>query len=134
MPATAIVCLPIADRGTSYAFYGAGLGLTTPGERAEDGIPEPLQVDVGGLRVMLIPRGGFGWVVGGREVAEPGRPECLLSLAVDADAEVDAWVARAADAGAEIVAAPTARPWGYVGTFADPDGHLWQVTSTPAPE
>jgi|tagenome__1003787_1003787.scaffolds.fasta_scaffold20974025_3 catechol 2,3-dioxygenase-like lactoylglutathione lyase family enzyme len=46
---------------------------------------------------------------------------------VDSADEVDAVVARAADAGATIVkpAAPGAD--GYSGTFADPDGNLWQV-------
>lgn len=37
-----LVCLPIADRPTSYRFYGEALGLEAPGEPAEDGVPEPL--------------------------------------------------------------------------------------------
>ena len=23
--------------------------------------------------------------------------------------------------------------WGYIGAFADPDGHLWMVTANPVP-
>lgn len=41
-------------------------------------------------------------------------------------------VERAQRAGAEVVTAPGPQPWGYTGTFADPDGHLWMVTSATA--
>lgn len=124
-----IVALPIADRTTSYAFYTKGLGLDAIGELAEDGVPEPLQLALNeGTHLMLIPSDGFGWVIGDRQVAAPGQIECLLSLDAGTPAEVDAWIARARDAGAEVVTEPTQQPWGYTGTFADPDGHLWQAT------
>jgi hypothetical protein len=80
-----VIALPIDDRRRSYRFYAEGLGLQAVGELAEDGIPEPLQLQLNdGVRAHAPPREGFGWVVGGR-------------------------------------------PWGYTGTFADPDGHLWTV-------
>lgn len=60
-----VVSLPIEDRRTSFAFYRDGLGFDAVGEPAEDGVPEPLQFAVNdGLRLMLIPTGGFGWVIG----------------------------------------------------------------------
>ena len=31
--------------------------------------------------------------------------------------------------GARIVTESQQQPWGYTGTFADPDGHLWEVTA-----
>jgi predicted lactoylglutathione lyase len=121
-----VVSLPIADRRTSFAFYGEGLGFQPTGEPAEDGIPEPLQFVLNdGVRLMLVPRGGFGWVIGDHEVAQPGHSECVLSLG----AEVDETIERARRAGATIVSEPAQQPWGYTGTFADPDGHLWMVTS-----
>ncbi|WP_216211570.1 VOC family protein [Amycolatopsis aidingensis] len=123
------LALPIADRGTSFEFYRAALGLTPFGEPAEDGLPEPLQFAVNdGLRLMLVPAEGFGWVVGGREVAGRGTSECLLGLSAGTEAEVDAIIQRATGAGAEIVIQPGQQPWGYAGTFADPDGHAWMVT------
>ena len=76
---------------------------------------------------MLIPRGGFGWVIGDRDAAAPGHSECVLSVGGD----VDALIERARAAGAAIVGEPERRPWGYTGTFADPDGHLWMVTAEP---
>jgi uncharacterized protein len=129
-----IVGLPIADRRTSYAFYGEGLGFDAVGEVADDGLPEPLQFVLAvGVRLMLIPTEGFGWVIGDREVAARGHNECVFSLPAGSEAEVDALVERAVRAGAEIVTPPGTKPWGYTGAFADPDGHVWQVTAGPFP-
>jgi predicted lactoylglutathione lyase len=127
-----VVALPTADRPTTHAFYRDGLGFETIGELADDGVPEPLQFVVNeGLRLMFIPTGGFGWSIGEHEVAPQGTSECLLSLSVAADDEVDAAVDLAAGAGATVVAPPARQPWGYTATFADPDGHLWQVLAVP---
>ncbi|HEY0698995.1 MAG TPA: VOC family protein [Micromonospora sp.] len=125
-----VVSLPIADRRNSHRFYRDGLGLETIGEPAGDGIPEPLQFVVNdGLRLMLVPTGGFGWVIGNHEVAPRGQSECVLGLSVGTPGEVNEVVDRAREAGAEIVAEPTRQPWGHSGAFADPDGHVWLVTS-----
>jgi uncharacterized protein len=129
-PAPVVIGLPIADRRTSCAFYRAALGLDPVGEPADDGVPEPLQFDLNdGARIMLVPSGGFGWVIGDNQVAEAGTSECVVSLAAESDAAVDDLVARAGAAGGTIVAAPATQPWGYAATFADPDGHLWMVVS-----
>jgi uncharacterized protein len=130
-----VVSLPIADRRTSFRFYQEALGLDAVGEPADDGVPEPLQFDLHhGVRIMLIPTGGFGWVIGDHQVAPSGVSECIVSITAENDAEVDSLIARAAAAGAAVVADPGRQPWGYVGTFADPDGHLWMVVSAAAPE
>jgi predicted lactoylglutathione lyase len=128
--APVIIGLPIADRQTSYTFYRDALGLDPVGEPADDGVPEPLQFDLNeGARIMLVPTGGFGWVIGDHQVAAAGTSECVLSITTETDAGVDDLIARASEAGATIVTAPGPQPWGYVGTFADPDGHLWMVVS-----
>jgi predicted lactoylglutathione lyase len=130
VPEPAVVALPTTDRPTTHRFYRDGLGLEPIGEPAEDGVPEPLVFAVNeGLRLMFVPTGGFGWVLGGREAAAPGRSECVLVLPAASEADVDAAVERARRAGATLVAAPERKPWGYTGTFADPDGHVWMVES-----
>lgn len=122
------IALPIANRQASYAFYHEGLGFAAPGEPDKDGIPEPLRLTLGdSIRIMLIPKVGFGWVLSGRKRAPAGRSECILSLALPARADVDDLVARAERAGAEIVRQPGEQSWGYDGVFADPDGHVWQI-------
>jgi uncharacterized protein len=129
-----VVSLPIADRQTSFVFYREGLGLEAIGEPAADGLPEPLQFALNdGLRLMLVPSVGFGWVIGDNEVAGRGHSECMLGLAGEDQAEVDELVERVRRAGAEVVTEPGQQPWGYAGAFADPDGHLWMVaTEAPA--
>lgn len=129
-----VVSLPVADRRTSFTFYRDGLGLDAIGDVLQDGLPEPLQFALNeGLRLMLIPTVGFGWVIGNREVAGRGQSECFLSLAAEDEAGVRDVVDRARQAGAEIVTEPGQQPWGYTAAFADPDGHVWTVTSEPVP-
>jgi predicted lactoylglutathione lyase len=129
-----VVSLPIADRRTSFGFYREALGLEAVGEPAEDGVPEPLQFALNdGVLLMLIPTVGFGWVIGDRDVAQRGQSECILSIGSENEAGVDEVIERARQAGAEIVTQPEQQPWGYAGAFADPDGHVWMVTSEPLP-
>jgi predicted lactoylglutathione lyase len=125
----ATVCLPIKNRIVSHAFYTA-LGFVAVGEEfADDGLPEPLQFEISvGLRVMLIPARGFGWVIGNRKRSPRGAHECLVVIGLATDAEVDELMRRAQDAGAEIVFEAGTQKWGYAGAFADPDGHMWQVS------
>ncbi len=140
----ATVCLPIKDRLVSHAFYTA-LGFVAVGEPGDDGLPEPLQFEISvGLRVMLIPAVGFGWVIGRRRRSPRNAHECLVVIGLATDAEVDELMRRAQDAGADIVFESGDQTWGsvpvdddlaetrspdaYAGAFADPDGHMWQVT------
>ena len=71
-----LISLPIADRPRSYAFYQEALGLEAIGELADDGVPEPLLFVLNdGVRMMLVPTGGFGWVIGDdRTVADRRAP------------------------------------------------------------
>lgn len=125
-----IISFPIADRRTSFDFYTTGLGLSPVGEAADDGIPEPLQFQINdGVRLMLIPTGGFGWVVGNRDIASSTQSETFISITADGESGVDDLLNKAQLAGATLVTAPAQQPWGYVGAFADPDGHVWQVAA-----
>lgn len=125
-----IIALPTADRSRAYAFART-LGLETPGELADDGVPEPLRVQLNETAaVMYVPTGGFGWITSGRPTADPTSSECLLSLQVDSPDEVDGVVARVEAAGGLVVSGPEQKPWGYTATFTDPDGHLWEAIVT----
>jgi len=126
----ATVCLPIADRSASYTFYTA-LGFSAFGDPDDDGLPEPLQFQISGdLRVMLIPRGGFGWMIGDRKRSPKGTHECQFLIALPTRDDVDDLLRRAHEAGAQTVFDTQEKQWGYAGAFADPDGHQWQVTVT----
>jgi predicted lactoylglutathione lyase len=124
-----LVSLPVSDRVRAYAFYQEALGLRAIGELADDGVPEPLIFALNEqTRLMLIPTGGFGWVVGHHQVAPPGTSECMTGIDAASDEHVVQIVAQAKRAGAEVITEPASQPWGFAGGFADPDGHLWMVT------
>ncbi len=120
-----VIALPTADRSRAFEFTRA-LGLETPGELAEDGVPEPLRVQLNDdAALMYVPTGGFGWITSGRPTADPSSSECLISLQVDTPGEVDDLLAHVEEAGGQIASAPEQKSYGYTGTFTDPDGHLW---------
>ncbi len=122
-----VLALPTRDRSKAYAF-AQSLGFETPGELADDGVPEPLRVQLNEQTALTyIPTGGFGWVTAGRTTADANTSECLVSLQLDSTAEVDELVARVDAAGGQVISAPEQKPWGYTATFADPDGHLWEA-------
>jgi predicted lactoylglutathione lyase len=126
----ATVCLPIKNRRASHSFYRA-LGFAPVGELADDGLPEPLQFEISaGLRVMLIPTRGFGWVIGNRRRSPRNTHECQILIGLATTREVDKLVGRASEAGAKIIFEAGEQNWGYAGAFADPDGHMWQVSQT----
>ena len=121
-----VIALPTVDRFRAYAFAIAH-DLETPGDVAENGVPEPLRVQLNeSTALMYIPTGGFGWVTAGRPTAEPGTSECLVSLQAGSASEVDELVGRVEAAGGRVVSGPEQKSWGYSGTFTDPDGHLWE--------
>jgi uncharacterized protein len=130
-----LISLPVADRVRAHAFYRDGLGLDAIGEPADDGVPEPLMFVLNPTtRLMLVPTGGFGWVIGDHHVAEVGTSECVLGIAATTDDGVKAIVERARNAGATVTTEPAPQPWGNAASFADPDGHIWTVTSAKLPD
>jgi uncharacterized protein len=129
-----LISLPVADRVRAHDFYRDGLGLDAVGELADDGVPEPLLFVLNATsRLMLVPTGGFGWVIGDHQGAAPGTSECVLGIGAASDDDVDQIVERARGAGAIVATEPAPQPWGYAAAFADPDGHVWTVTSAKLP-
>jgi predicted lactoylglutathione lyase len=127
------IALPIRDRRTSHTFFREVFGVAPEGEPASDGIPEPLEFRLNrGLRVVLVPVGGFKWVIGDRDVAADGVSERMVRLDRDSAEDVAGLTDRARRAGATVTREPAQQPWGYEGAFTDPDGHLWLVAG-PAP-
>ncbi len=56
----------------------------------------------------------------------------MLALNLDSPEEVDAVLEEVVAAGARAVKAPSTTEWGgYLGCFADLDGHLWEVAYNP---
>ncbi len=54
------------------------------------------------------------------------------SINLDSPADVDSFMALAAEAGARVTRPARVTEWGgYSGYFADADGHLWEVAHNP---
>jgi catechol 2,3-dioxygenase-like lactoylglutathione lyase family enzyme len=121
------ITLGVADLDRSRAFYEA-LGWTA--SAYGDG-KDIVFFQVGGLVLALIPR---------EELAEDanvsaegsGFSGITLSHNVRSEAEVDATLAEAVAAGARLLRPGSRVFWGgYMGYFADPDGHNWEVCFNP---
>jgi len=98
------------------------------GEPADDGVPETLQFRLDErTALMLIPTGGFAWVLGNRDIAPSGVSEVMMSMAAGSAEEVSTVVGRMRREGGEVLAEPTQQDWGFAGVAADPDGHAWQI-------
>src|SRR5918992_2348782 len=126
MPVSPVtIALPTADRRLSHRFYRDGLGLEPFGEPADDGVPEPLQFVLNeGVRIMLIPTGGFDWITGDNQVAPHGHSEGVINVNAGTERGVGEMLEGAEAANASIIAKSGQQPWGYSGSFADPDGHI----------
>jgi predicted lactoylglutathione lyase len=124
MPASiSCVTVPVDDLQKSIAFYRDGLGLNLE-EQDEDNAA----FDLDGVYMVLLQRSEFGTYVErlGHRPAPRGSAECIISYFTESKADVDAVMAQAQRAGAQIIAASD-EDGVYSGYFTDPDGHTWEV-------
>ncbi len=116
--------LPVRDLAAARSFYEA-LGFRI-NEHSSDEHTAAVVVD-DEFVVTLLTHESFGDLLAG-ERGDPGRPTAVPCLSVQLREEVDDLVSRAISSGG--------RPWQparedgntYTGSFADPDGNVWQVT------
>ncbi len=134
-PRIDVITLAVSDLERSFEFYRDGLGFEScelvgtdyPGdERTPAGAAAMFKL-AGGTMLMLYPRSELAKdanIAAG--AAHSG--EFSVGHLVGSRADVEALLARAADAGATLTDQPHDRPWGiYSGYFRDLDGHLWEV-------
>jgi len=124
MPAAiSCVTVPVDDLQKSIAFYRDGLGIAVD-EQDED----HAALDLDGVYLVLLNRSEFGTYVErlGHRPAGRGASETIISYFTESKGEVDAVMAQAQRAGAQIVAASD-EDGVYSGYFTDPDGHTWEV-------
>ena len=138
-PRINLITLAVSDLGRALAFYREGLGLPSPGvvgteyagdEKTAAGAIAMCQLD-GDLILALSPRTELAKDAN-IEAGPPHSGEFSIGHFVADRDGVDATLARAERAGAQITEAPRDRPWGiYSGYFRDPDGHLWEIIWSP---
>ena len=133
-PRITLLTLGVDDLERAVAFYRDGLGFATNGivgREFEHGAVAFFDLQAG-LKLALWPRADLAHDTG---LSKSPRSSTELSIGhnVRTEAEVDAVMSRAENAGATIVKRPVKTFWGgYAGYFADPDGHLWEVAFNPA--
>ena len=125
-----LVTLGVSDIARSRAFYRA-LGWETGVDMEEFAV-----FRTSGSLLALYPTAELTRDLGD-EATEAGEMAGLprrtsLAINVESPEEVDRAVVDALAAGAAMLAAPAAAPWGgYTAIFADPDGHAWEVAHNP---
>ena len=123
-----LVTLGVVDVARAAAFYRDGLGLPQSSASVEG---EVAFFRTGGAVLSLWQRAAFADDVG---VAEEGSGFRAVALAhnVAAPEQVDAILAKAAQAGGTIVKPAGEVIFGRHGCFTDLDGHLWEVAWNPS--
>jgi uncharacterized protein len=132
-PRLSVVTLGVDDLERSVRFYRDGLGLPTKGivgTEFEHGAVAFFDL-AGGIKLALWPRASLAHDAG-IPVGASSATELALAHNVASRTEVDALLARAERAGANVVKAAHDTFWGgYAGYFQDPDGHLWEIAWNP---
>lgn len=133
-PRITVITLGVDDLEKSVSFYRDGLGLPTEGIIGKEfahGAVAFFDLE-GGLKLGLWARADIAHDTGLAEVAVSSTA-VSIGHNVMSKAEVDAVMAEASRAGAEVVKVAQDTFWGgYAGYFQDPDGHLWEVVWNPA--
>lgn len=123
-----LVTLGVSDLARSIAFYEA-LGFRRKAKNAE-GVGF-FQAGASAFAVWLVQdlsKDAYG--ADGR--LAPGFRGVALAWNCRSEADVDTAIELAWSAGGAIAKPPQKTSWGgYVGYFADPDGHLWEVAHNP---
>jgi len=122
-----LITLGVADLARSRRFYEDGLGWRAS-PASMDGI---VFFQAGGLVVALYPRDHLARDIG-LDDAPAGFSGVTLSYNVREKAEAAAVIAAAVQAGAKLLQPAQDVFWGgHGGYFADPDGHVWEVSWNP---
>lgn len=120
-----LVTLGVEDLDRSRGFYEAW------GWQVEETLPDTVFFAMGPAKFGLYRRAALAEELQG-DAATLGTGASTLARNEPSEAAVDASYATALAAGATKVVAPRKVFWGgYSGTFADPDGHIWEVAHNP---
>lgn len=120
-----LITLGVADVGRSTAFYQA-LGWQ---RWAGIDAPEITFFQCGAMVVALYAAAALAADTG---LDQPRPGGITLAVNVRTRDEVTATLDHAISVGASLLKPPTEQPWGgFVGYFADPDGHPWEVAWVP---
>lgn len=132
-PRISVVTLGVDDLEKAVEFYRDGLKLKTDGiigKEFEYGAVAFFDLSAG-LKLALWPRDSISHD-SGLPKGNVSPTEFSIGHNVTSKVEVDAVMAQAQGAGANIVKEAHDTFWGgYAGYFQDPDQHLWEIVWNP---
>lgn len=124
---TTVVCLPVRNAAATAAFYKNALGFNV---QLEAGM---VTLELPNLTLFLMERDAFeAYSRKARRAAQLPSAKAagvIVSCAMESKAEVDAILRNVPKHGGSVPAAAAVDPvsGGYIGYFADPEGHLWEL-------
>ena len=125
MPKQIFVNLPVKDLKRSMDFFsnlGFSFNLQFTDEKAAC-----LIINDGSIYAMLLTEPFFKNFTK-KEIADAAKTtEVLIALDMDSKEKVDDMVKKAIEAGGSTYADPQDHGWMYQHSFADPDGHQWEL-------
>ncbi|HEX2558728.1 VOC family protein [Phenylobacterium sp.] len=132
-PRISVLTLGVADLERALAFYRDGLGLPTEGivgREFEHGAVAFFDL-AGGLKLAIWAQADLAHDTG-LPLTPVSSTAFTIGHNVTSRDEVDATIAQARSAGADILKTPQDTFWGgYAGYFRDLDGHVWEVVWNP---
>ena len=128
-PKIDFITIAVRDLEKSVAFYRDGLGLPTNGilEGNEDHCLFELER---GFSLVLFARDDFLQFSGNPHSSEMSAGFIISYIAESKD-EVNRILEQAIRAGATQIGQIQDEPWGYSASFADLDGHPWEISFMP---
>ena len=119
------VNLPVKDLKRSMVFFKK-LGFTF-NPQFTDEKAACLVINDGSIYAMLLTEPFFKTFTK-KDVADARKTtEVLIALDAESKEKVDEMVKTAAESGGSIYADPQDHGWMYQHSFADPDGHQWEI-------
>ncbi|MBN8673611.1 MAG: VOC family protein [Chitinophagales bacterium] len=125
MPSKIFVNLPVKDLKRSIDFF-THLGFSF-NQQFTDDKAACLVINDGSIYAMLLTEPMFKTFTK-KEIADASKTtEVLIAIDADSREQVDELVRKAVEAGGSIYSEPADHGWMYQHSFADPDGHQWEV-------
>ena len=125
-PRISLITLGVAEIGRARRFYEALGFVASPASQDDVAFYQS-----GGMALALYPRDRLAEDATVPDTP-PGFSGVTVAINLRSPAEVDALLAHAVACGGRLVKPGQAVFWGgYLGYFADPDGHLWEVAHNP---
>lgn len=125
MPKQIYVNLPVKDLNRSIDFF-TQLGFKFNRQFTDDKAA-CLVINEDNIYAMLLTEPFFKKFTR-KKIADASKTtEVLIALDIESKEEVDKLVKKAVEAGGSLYADPQDHGWMYQHSFADPDGHQWEL-------